>query len=112
MYRVGPGLNCEKLHRCDTLAIHIGKKKVALADAKLELDTIIRAPPRYNWIFKLFCFGLSSGAIAPLFFNGGWVEAVMSFVMGVVVGSLCWGNYLLYLTKFQHLSDGSSLGEC
>jgi uncharacterized membrane protein YjjP (DUF1212 family) len=74
------------------LAMHVAKKKISLIQAKIELDTIIRTPSRYSWMFKIFCFGLSSGSIAPLFFGAGWVETVLSFLLGAVVGALCWGK--------------------
>lgn len=35
---------------------------------------------------KVLCFGLASGAIAPLFFGGGWVESLASFILGLMVG--------------------------
>ncbi len=41
------------------------------------------------WL-NLLAFGCSAGAIAPLFFKGGWLDALVSCILGFIVGLIVW----------------------
>src|SRR5688572_28766335 len=98
--RVDHRLDCEKLYLADDLADQNMDKKIGLQEASTKLNLIIEKAARYHWAIqvcmltdvvdtkamKLLCFGLSAGSCAPLFFGGGVVEFISSFLLGIIVG--------------------------
>jgi uncharacterized membrane protein YjjP (DUF1212 family) len=49
----------------------------------LYQDAIIDAPPLYPWWVRLLAFAVSAFSLTPLFFNGSWMDATVSMILGI-----------------------------
>lgn len=79
-------LECGKMYLLDRLIDKIAKDKITLEDARIKLDQILKRPPHYHYISKICATATSSGAAAGIFFEGGWVEITVAFLVGIIVG--------------------------
>lgn len=83
-------VECGKLYLVETLIDKIRTLNVDLYQARDELAAIITRPPRFSRPVRLLSMALASASAAVLFFNGGWIEFLVSFVLGFIVALLDW----------------------
>ena len=83
-------VNLEKLTLLDELVRGVIAGSIGAAEGGRRVDEIVSAAPRYGPLLTLLCFGLVSGT-SSRFFGGGWREAVVSTVIGLVLGLLSVG---------------------
>ncbi|KAI8867311.1 DUF1212-domain-containing protein [Ramicandelaber brevisporus] len=84
--KVGQGYDMDRLERSNMCARRIIKGKVSVGEAIQELEAIIKAPPIYPWWVEILNFGASAFFVAPLAFGGGWLDAAVAGVLGLLVG--------------------------
>eukprot|EP01105_Mastigella_eilhardi_P011751 TRINITY_DN2699_c0_g1_i3.p1 TRINITY_DN2699_c0_g1~~TRINITY_DN2699_c0_g1_i3.p1 ORF type:complete len:724 (-),score=157.28 TRINITY_DN2699_c0_g1_i3:976-2886(-) len=82
------GYDMDKLSLVSALAEKVATNKISLRKGIMELKYIYERPARYSWWVNLFCYTLESVMVAPWFFGGGVVEALVSGVGGLFVGLL------------------------
>lgn len=88
LLRVQPGeANLERLWRVDDVASRVTERRLAPSQAFLELEGILKAPPRYPTPLVVLAFGLAS-MVAARFFGGGLSEIGAAGLIGVLVGAL------------------------
>ncbi|MCC6284614.1 MAG: threonine/serine exporter family protein [Phycisphaerales bacterium] len=98
LLRVEPGdANLERLWRVDDVASRVTARRLAPAQAFLELEGILKAPCRYPTPLVVLAFGLSS-MVAARFFGGGMTEIGAAGIIGVLVGALG-----AIAGRFQHM---------
>jgi uncharacterized membrane protein YjjP (DUF1212 family) len=83
---------CGRLILVEKLIDKIRLQKYDLYQARDELNLILAKKPYYSRPMKLLAMGVSSGSSAVLFFNGGWIELGVAFVLGFMVGLLDWAS--------------------
>ncbi|KAI5064380.1 hypothetical protein GOP47_0021050 [Adiantum capillus-veneris] len=82
-------LDADKLGRADELANCVGKHDTQLLAAYWKLRVIAMSHSRFEyWHWRLLSFALSASTAALLFFSGSLWDAVISFILGLVVGVL------------------------
>lgn len=80
------GLNCAKLRWCDDLATKVANQEIGVKEAAMELYIIRQLGPVYPLWVKLLMYGFASLAVCAVFFRGGWLEMLVSLVLGTGVG--------------------------
>lgn len=78
----------ERIHRLNDLSRKICLEKLTVSQIQEELTRIAETPSHPLWAECLF-YALISGAFT-LFFGGGFVEAIVSFVIGGVTRAAMW----------------------
>ncbi|RKO86555.1 hypothetical protein BDK51DRAFT_30110, partial [Blyttiomyces helicus] len=71
---------------------------IAVEDAGKRLTQIVTLPPLYPTWARHLLSGVAAGAGAGLFFDGGWADCGVSFVLGAalgVLGEICQGKQTL-----------------
>lgn len=63
------------------------EEETSLVEAASELEALANRPPLYGPFASVVSFAVASTAVA-LFFDGGWREAVVSAILGTIVGLL------------------------
>lgn len=77
------GTDIEKLHRLNDLIRKICAKNISEEDIKSRIEEI-KCGTVYSFSVIMLAYGLISGAFA-LFFGGGVIEAVCSFIIGIIL---------------------------
>ncbi|MCO5607898.1 hypothetical protein L7F22_062100 [Adiantum nelumboides] len=86
---VESGLDADKLGRVDELANSVGKEDTQLLAAYWKLRVIALSQSRFeSWPWRLLSFALSAATAAPLFFSGSLWDALISLILGLIVGVL------------------------
>ncbi|KAI9593262.1 hypothetical protein BDF19DRAFT_335995, partial [Syncephalis fuscata] len=80
------GYNMAKLADSVHLSRAVDQGKLPLDEAVDQLDDLLHMPDRWPWWAELSAYFISSFAGVPLAFGGGWVDAAVSGVLGVIVG--------------------------
>ena len=71
----------------DDLATRVAVGEIDLSDAQEQLDVLIAAPDLYSPLVTVLAYGLSAGVSAVSFFGAGWIDALISFLLGCIVGA-------------------------
>ncbi|CAO3623061.1 unnamed protein product [Cunninghamella echinulata] len=79
-------LDIAKLEVVNEIAHAIARGKMEIAEASERLDVIKNSPPTWDVKWTLFGYVISSAFVAPLFFNGSWVDCYVSAIFGLGVG--------------------------
>lgn len=88
MVRAEPGgQNLGKAVRIQGLVREVIAGKIAWAEAADRVKLLVAEPSRFPVVVTLACFGLTSSTAAR-FFGGGWREMALTFLLGVLVGTL------------------------
>lgn len=100
-------VECGKLYLVETLIDKIRSLNVDLYQARDELAAIITRPPRFSRPVRLLSMALASASAAVLFFNGGWIEFLVSFIMGFIVALLDWlSERILAFARIEEIVCG------
>ena len=100
-------VECGKLYLVETLIDKIRTKTVDLYQARDELSAIITRPPTFSRPIRLLSMALASASAAVLFFNGGWIEFLVSFIMGFIIALLDWlSERILAFARIEEIVCG------
>lgn len=80
---VNTGTDIGRLHRLNDLARRVAANKLSCDEAETELKEILKQK-RYPFAFEIVSYAFISGAFT-LFFGGGIIEALCSFVIGALL---------------------------
>lgn len=97
----GSDLNFEKMTLLDQLIEKVMKGQLSIAAAKEELERINTLPKRYTALINIFSIGVSTSSAACLF-GGGWVEMMVSGIIGIMIGILM--ELLAFLPNLSRLA--------
>lgn len=75
----------KEIHHCYKEVIH---ECISPADARDELDAIIKRKDKFHPWFRVFIFGLTSVTVAPFSFKARWIDLPLLLVFGWLVGFL------------------------
>ena len=90
MRRVDSGtIDADKLIRFDDILERLEDGKIDVAQAESELKFAERAPPPYGTVMTMLACAIACGCVA-IFFQGGWNEVWLSFVLGLAIAVLEW----------------------
>lgn len=78
-------VDLEKQVLLDQLVSGVIHGKFGADEGIRKLDSVVSAPPRYGAVVTSIAFAVSSSA-ASRFFNGGWREAAVSAIIGLIIG--------------------------
>lgn len=81
---VSSNINFERLHLLNQLSREICQKGLSEQQIKEKLDIAVNCKKYPNWL-EIVCYAIIAGAFT-LFFGGGVVEALLSLLVGAVVG--------------------------
>lgn len=88
LIRVDAGeMDLAKLAELHEIIHDVTEGSIGAAEASSRVDAIRRGPARWGPLPVMVGFSLSSGAVARIF-DGGWVEMLASFVVGLAVGMI------------------------
>lgn len=100
-------VECGKLYLVETLIDKIRSLSIDLYQARDELSAIITKPPSFSRPVRLFSMALASASAAVLFFNGGWIEFLVSFILGFLVALLDWlAERILAFARIEEIACG------
>ena len=86
LMRVEPGdQNLGKLAQLDEIIVKVMRGDVSAAEGVRRVAEVVAAPPLYGPIMTTLAFGLASAA-SSRFFGGGWREAVVGAIIGLIIG--------------------------
>jgi uncharacterized membrane protein YjjP (DUF1212 family) len=91
LLRVQPGaVHLERLARLSRIVDRIGRGTLNPTEATAQIDSVMRAPPRWGKPAIVLAYLLSAAAFA-VFFSGGVKEVVTAMLVGLAVGliSIC-----------------------
>ena len=94
-------LNFEKMTLLDQLIEKVMKGQLSIAAAKEELERINTLPKRYGALINVLSIGVSTSSAACLF-GGGWVEMMVSGIIGLMIGILM--ELLAFLPNLSRLA--------
>lgn len=97
----GSDLNFEKMTLLDQLIEKVMKGQLSIAAAKEELERINTLPKRYTALINILSIGVSTSSAACLF-GGGWVEMMVSGIIGIMIGILM--ELLAFLPNLSRLA--------
>lgn len=97
----GSDLNFEKMTLLDQLIEKVMKGQLSIAAAKEELERINTLPKRYTALVNILSIGVSTSSAACLF-GGGWVEMMVSGIIGIMIGILM--EFLAFLPNLSRLA--------
>ncbi|KAI9295266.1 DUF1212-domain-containing protein [Neoconidiobolus thromboides FSU 785] len=97
------GYNMDKLNRTLLIYNQVIKDEIELSEAINELDIIVNSKNCYPPILEVLAYGIGSFALSPIAFQGNWVDAGVSFLLGIIVGLM---SYLC-----QHIHSYSNVLE-
>ncbi|KAI9296936.1 DUF1212-domain-containing protein [Neoconidiobolus thromboides FSU 785] len=100
LLRVNLGYDMYKLERVVSIYHRICKEDMHILDAISELTSIMEQPPLYPPWVELLNYGLGSFAMAPMVFGGGWVDAGVAGLLGLLVGLM-----MLLARRFEGYSN-------
>ena len=83
----GSDLNFEKMTLLDQLIAKVMKGQLSIEAAKEELERINTLPKRYGVLVNILSIGVSTSSAACLF-GGGWIEILISGIIGLMIGIL------------------------
>ncbi|KAJ3134117.1 hypothetical protein HK100_003769 [Physocladia obscura] len=82
------GQNMRKLAQVNALCTALTKGFVELDDAIFILDSIKAERDLFDWYFVLLAFPLSTFTVCIIGFGGGWLDASVAGILGLLVGFL------------------------
>ncbi len=77
------GTDMERLHRLNGLSRKICGGNLSLSDMRQEFESIMKTREYPHWL-KFLAYGFIGGAFA-VFFGGGFLEGILSFLVGLVL---------------------------
>ncbi|KAG0308916.1 hypothetical protein BGZ98_006267 [Dissophora globulifera] len=90
LLKVSAGLDmykCALVHQVQKMVTH---SSMPIEEAIMKLDAInAKKDVNPRWL-TVFAYGVASFAAASMFFKGSWIDAGVSFLMGIGVGLLVW----------------------
>ncbi|ORY03086.1 DUF1212-domain-containing protein [Basidiobolus meristosporus CBS 931.73] len=75
----------ERIYEISRCVVH---GEVDLEDAFEQLEEIMAEPPTWPWWVHILNYGACSFFVAPLCFNGSWIDALVSGAIGLCIGAL------------------------
>ncbi|KAK9722356.1 pheromone-regulated protein prm10 [Basidiobolus ranarum] len=75
----------ERVYKISRCLVH---EEVDLEEAFERLEEIMAEPPTWPWWVHIINYGLCSFFVAPLCFNGSWIDALVSGLIGLCIGAL------------------------
>ena len=88
LMRVEPGdQNLGKLARLDEIIVRVMHGELSATEGVRRVAEVVAAPPLYGPTVTTLAFGLASAA-SSRFFGGGWREAAVGAIIGLVIGML------------------------
>ncbi|KAI8992605.1 hypothetical protein BDB01DRAFT_716961 [Pilobolus umbonatus] len=88
LIRTTRSLDIGKLERANKIASDIARGNLGVDEANELLDSFMKEPPTWNPFVIILGYALTSAFVAPLFFDGSWVDCWVSAIFGLVVGVL------------------------
>ncbi|KAK9710680.1 pheromone-regulated protein prm10 [Basidiobolus ranarum] len=94
--KVDRGYNMYKLDQVNTISKEVIYGQIKVEDAYESLEKVMESKALFPWWCDIIVFGVSSALIAPLAFQGGWNEAIVSGILGTIVGVLNYFSQKLF----------------
>ncbi|KAJ1958791.1 pheromone-regulated protein prm10, partial [Dispira parvispora] len=104
MIRVGMGtLHMNRLRKTNQLLRSVMASKTSVAEAIDDIQDMMALPLGPPWYVTVVNYGVGSFAIAPLLFQGSWLDALVSGGLGILIGalSLVADRMVAYANVFQ-----------
>ncbi|ORX91252.1 DUF1212-domain-containing protein [Basidiobolus meristosporus CBS 931.73] len=86
--KVDRGYNMFKLDQVNKISKCVIYGYIRVEDAYESLEKVMESDDLYPWWCDIMVFGVSSFLIAPVAFQGGWMEAIVSGILGTAIGVL------------------------
>ncbi|ORX95226.1 DUF1212-domain-containing protein [Basidiobolus meristosporus CBS 931.73] len=86
--KADPSFDMYKLDRVNDISKQVIYGQMDVEDAYDEIEVLLESPALYPWWVDIVIYSVSSFLICPLAFGGGWVDGLVSGLLGLVVGSL------------------------
>ncbi|KAJ1657001.1 pheromone-regulated protein prm10 [Dispira simplex] len=89
MIRVGMGtLHMDRLRKTNQLLRSVMASETSVSEAIEDIQDMMALPLNTPWYVTIVNYGVGSFVVAPLLFQGSWLDAVVSGGLGVLIGAL------------------------
>ncbi|KAJ2830963.1 pheromone-regulated protein prm10 [Coemansia sp. 'formosensis'] len=101
--RMSPGYDMHRLERTNRTIRRVLKGRISVGKGVKEIERILATPPLYPWWAMIMDYVVCSFCICPLFWSGGWRDASISAMLGLIVGllQLTAGRFANYANLFE-----------
>ncbi|KAJ1722507.1 pheromone-regulated protein prm10 [Coemansia erecta] len=101
--RMSPGYDMRRLERTNRAIRRVLKGRIQVGQGVRDIERILATPPIYPWWAMVGDYAVCSFFICPLMWNGGWKDAGVSMMLGLLVGllQLLAGRFANYANLFE-----------
>ncbi|KAJ1830104.1 pheromone-regulated protein prm10, partial [Coemansia sp. RSA 2703] len=101
--RMTPGYDMRRLERTNRTIRRVLKTRIQVGQGVRDVERILATPPIYPWWVMVADYAFCSFCISPLMWNGGWRDAAVSALLGLLVGllQLLAGRFANYANLFE-----------
>ncbi|KAI8323575.1 DUF1212-domain-containing protein [Martensiomyces pterosporus] len=101
--RIAAGYDMHRLERTNRVVRRVLKNRISVGQGVKNLEKTLATPPLFPWWAMLTDYVVCSFFICPLFWGGGWSDAGVSAMLGLIVGllQLLAGRFANYANLFE-----------
>ncbi|KAF8936222.1 hypothetical protein BGZ47_009613 [Haplosporangium gracile] len=103
LLKVSAGLDMYKFAQVHQILKMVTHSAMPVEEAIMKLDAINTEKDLWPRWLLILSYALASGCTAPMFFQGDWVDAGVSFLIGGMMGMMSWLSE--YVTSYAHICE-------